>query len=530
MSVGEQNTPLQGEGIYGVLPPVRQITEVAGTPFYPTVGTRVVIAVAAQEQALRAEAELLAAELAELPPCATQADKPQVQEVCGASAPMPRQVAVGAQPQPGDVVLQLVDAVVGTSSPEAYYLEATAQQFTITAATTTGIFYGTRTLLQCLALSGGVQACTVLDEPAKPVRGLHVDAGRKYFSAQWLQERLREMAWLKLNELQLHFSENEGFRLESRSHPEVVSEQHLTQAELGEVLATAARYHVQVVPALDVPGHMRQVLNAHPELRASDSEAGQLLLDYSRPDARSLVTELLDELVPLFGAQAWHLGGDEVFPMGGPAWEPGLHETLAQDYPRLAAYAREQVGPQATVLDGYVHYLGTVVAHLRHLGVVQVRAWNDALGVPGTSRRLDADVVITYWTAWHQGFAPVQDFVDAGHQVINFNDARFYYVLTTPGRAYWNKPTVEAAYAWQPGCFPELPGGRPQTWGPEESWDQGAVLSVWCDVPEAETEAEVAAGIRPLLAALASRVWNPGDQSPYELWYSRLQHLAAASV
>lgn len=532
MSENQQNvTSLQGEGIYGVLPPVRQVTEAAGAPFRLLARSRVVVAEAAQAEALRADAELLATELATaLDPVPTTAwagavGSAQVGGLAAEATTTPLPVVVGVAAQPGDVVLRLAPQVEGLASPEGYRLEATSQAVTITAPTATGVFYGTRTLLQCLALSGGVQPCTVLDEPAKPVRGLHVDAGRKYFSPQWLQDRLQEMAWFKLNELQLHFSDNEGFRLESRSHPEVVSEQHLTQAELGELLATAARYHVQVVPALDVPGHMRQVLSAHPGLRAAESEAGRLLLDYSRPQARALVAELLEELVPLFGARTWHLGGDEVFPVGGPAWDPGLHETLARDYPRLAAYAQEQVGPQATVLDGYVHYLGTVAAHLRRLGVRQVRAWNDALGIPGASQRLDAEVVITYWTAWHEGFAPVQDFVDAGHQVVNFNDARFYYVLTTPGRAYWDRPTVEAAYAWRPGVFPALPGGLPQTWGPGEEWDRGAVLSVWCDVPEAETEAEVAAGIRPLLVALASRVWNPGDQSSYATWHARLRQL-----
>lgn len=531
MSENSQNTTLQGEGIHGVLPPVRQVTEATGTPFRLVPHSRVVIAEGGQAAALRPDAELLASELAavQTPGRAGSGGGRQAGgQATGAVASLP--VVVGTVPQPGDVVLQLAPQVAGLASPEGYRLEATSQAVIITATTAAGVFYGTRTLLQCLALSGGVQACTVLDEPAKPVRGLHVDAGRKYFSPQWLKERLREMAWLRLNELQLHFSDNAGFRLESRSHPEVVSAQHLTQAELQEVLETAARYHVQVVPALDVPGHMRQVLNAHPELRASGSEAGQLLLDYSRPQARALVTELLDELVPLFGAQAWHLGGDEAFPVGGPAWEPGLHETLARDYPRLAAYAQEQVGPQATVLDGYVYYLGTVAAHLRRLGVRQVRAWNDALGVPGTCQRLDADVVITYWTAWHQGFAPVQDFVDAGHQVVNFNDARFYYVLATPGHAYWDKPKVEAAYAWRPGVFPVLAGGLPQTWGPGEEWDRGAVLSVWCDVPEAETEAEIATGIWPLLAALASRVWSPGDQTPYADWRCRLQNLPPADI
>ncbi|WP_196716979.1 family 20 glycosylhydrolase [Actinomyces trachealis] len=530
MSENQQNvTSVQGEGIHGVLPPLKQVIEHGGAPFRPTAGTRVVIAEPAQAVGLLADAELLAAELARLPTHGFQEDGPRVRDAQYQGDPASRQVAVGVEPQPGDVVLRLVEALGGATSPEAYRLETTAQQANITATTATGVFYGTRTLLQSLVLSGGIQACTVVDEPAKPVRGLHVDVGRKYFSPAWLHQQVRELAWCKLNEFQLHFSDNEGFRLESRSHPEVVSQEHLSQDELRALLAEAARYRVRVVPALDVPGHMRCALEAHPELRASDTEAGRLLLDYSRPQARALVTDLLDELVPLFGTQVWHLGGDEVFPMGGPAWDKEQHERLARDFPQLAAYAQEQVGPQATVLDGYLHYLGTVVARLRSLGVRQVRAWNDALYLPGTSVGLNSDVVITYWTAWHQGFAPVERFVQTGHRVINFNDSVFYYVLTTPGRAYWDRPSVQSAYEWRPGVFPRLMDGRPQSWQEgQDPWNLGALFSVWCDVPEAQTEAEVAEGVRPRLRAMGSRLWRPETAVPFALWREREERLGAA--
>ena len=84
-----------------------------------------------------------------------------------------------------------------------------------------------------------------------------IDNGRRYFSPAWIKRRIELLAYLKLNQLHLHFSDNEGFRIESESHPEVVSEQHLTKRQVREIVAFARRRHVRVIPELDMPGHLR---------------------------------------------------------------------------------------------------------------------------------------------------------------------------------------------------------------------------------------------------------------------------------
>ncbi len=57
-----------------------------------------------------------------------------------------------------------------------------------------------------------------------------LDNGRRYFTPAWIKRQIRQLAYLKLNQLHLHFSDNEGFRIESESHPEVVSEHASDQA------------------------------------------------------------------------------------------------------------------------------------------------------------------------------------------------------------------------------------------------------------------------------------------------------------
>ncbi|SPT53916.1 Chitobiase precursor [Actinomyces bovis] len=505
---------LTGEGLPGVVPAVSSFKAETTAPFVLTSSTRLVIGDAADESALGDEARLLAAELENL-----SAAK-------GLALNSTPAVVVGQEAAPGDIVLDLQPTVTGVTTHEGYSLNVTPQQVKITATGDAGAFYGTRTLLQSLSSSGGLQAGQVVDQPAMSVRSLHLDAARKYFTKDWIINQIREMSWVKLNQLQYHFSENEGFRLESKTHPEIMSSEYLTQDELKEIIAEGAKYHVEIVPAFDMPGHMRAMLERHPELRVGNTDAGRKILNYSKPEARQLVKELIDEFVLLFPSTSWHLGGDEVFPLAGNSYYPSLHSDLARDFPQLLAYAKESstAGEKATVLDGYVHFLNETAKYLQSKGKTQVRAWNDALSYTGTTEKLAADVDVAYWTGWHGAFPTVQKMVDEGHKLINFNDAYFYYVLTYPTWAYSTKPTAEKIYSWHPGVYPNHQSGLTQTWpDPQPAWNLGSSFAIWCDKPEVETEAQVAAGVKPLLRAMASRVWNPTDATDFNTWNTRQQ-------
>src|SRR5437764_11189738 len=98
-----------------------------------------------------------------------------------------------------------------------------------------------------------------------------VDTGREYFPPGWIADEIRALADLKLNRLHLHFTENEGWRIASDRHPEVASARRLTKADVRALVALARRYHVRVVPEIDMPGHMRQALARHPEMQLRDA-------------------------------------------------------------------------------------------------------------------------------------------------------------------------------------------------------------------------------------------------------------------
>src|SRR5699024_759309 len=96
----------------------------------------------------------------------------------------------------------------------------------------------------------------------------HLDLARKYFSIDWIKDLIQEMSYLKMNSLQIHFSEHEGYRLESDVLNNVEGfnypSQYYTKEQMAEIVQYANKHHIDVIPSLDSPGHMRYILNYLP--------------------------------------------------------------------------------------------------------------------------------------------------------------------------------------------------------------------------------------------------------------------------
>ncbi|WP_394939906.1 glycoside hydrolase family 20 protein [Psychromicrobium sp. YIM B11713] len=485
-----------------IAPSVRQFTANGTASWKPGAAPRILID--PSSTALNADAQLLSAELASI--------------VKPASGTVPVISGTAAQAQPGDILLSL-GSVAGSSGQEAYRLVA-AQSLSITGVTPAGVFYGSRSLLQSLKATQGVPAGTILDWPDRPVRSLNLDIGRKFYTKNWILEQVKSLAWMKLNTLQLHFSEDEGFRIESLSHPEVVSAQRLSQQDIRDIVAFAAKYHVTVVPDLDVPSHMKFILKAHPELRLveNDGLVHQQNLDISKPAARTLVMDLINEFLPLFPGPSWHIGMDEYVDL----------PSADDDFQQLLDYARQRYGAGARVADALVGYANELNSYLRSKGKT-VQAWNDEFYRFTSKVKLDSSIQVTHWTNWDWPMAPLQAFLNGGHQVINYADSYLYYVIDAAADGY--PPSAEDLYnEWSVGVFSPLAqqdgSEKPQILAaPVTASVLGAAFSIWSENPGAQTEAQVAAGVTPLLWAMSQKIWNPLQPSES---YSKFKAKVAA--
>lgn len=331
----------------------------------------------------------------------------------------------------------------------------------------------------------------------QPQRIFMLDMGRKYFSKQSVLKLIDLMGLAQFNYLQLHFSENEGFRIESEVAPEAVSQEFLTKAEIREIILYATTVGIEIIPDLDSPGHLQQLLASYPQWQLQvKNEHGDLIADpkalnISSEAAVQFILDLYKEYATLFSTSTYfHIGGDEF-----------VDFDKIDDYPDLTAYAKAHFGEKAEAIDTYVAFVNRVIAQMNQGGFIP-RVWND--GFFRLDRKevvsLSHEVEITYWTKWHQMMAPVQTFIDKGYQVINFNDNYFYYVLGE--NAGYTYPTYEKiGQEWTPDMF-----AQKQVLEIDTAKIPGIAFSVWSDRPEAQTQNEVVTNVGLDLLAIMQKM------------------------
>lgn len=375
----------------------------------------------------------------------------------------------------GDIFISL-NAVDSSFGLQGYKLTV-GDSIAIQANNDTGAFYATRTVLQLLKQSYTVGAGTARDWPDYPERGLMVDLGRKYYSVDWLQNHIRELAYLKYNIFHLHLSDDQGFRLESSSHPEIVSAQHYTKADIASLVQLAAQYHITIIPEIDMPGHMGAILAAHPELEivSNTGTPSTSDIDLTNDASYRLINDLLEEYIPLFPGPYFHIGSDE----------------YNTSYPQLKTYAQSHYSSNATANDTVLGFINWANAKIKAHGKT-TRIWNDLLDT-GTAVKVDPDVQVEYW----YGGNP-QQAINEGHQVINANWTKLYYPLNRKGRM---NPSV-VYESFEPYMFNSM------NIASHDPHNLGAYISIWCDEANKETESEVEIGVQNSLRSLAQKNWG----------------------
>jgi hexosaminidase len=395
----------------------------------------------------------------------------------------------------GDVRLALNKGAGG--NPESYTMTVRDGRVTISGPADAGVFYGTRTLKQEVHGGGTAPEGVVNDMPAKPRRGFMLDIARKPFTAGWIEDRIRELGDLKFNELGLHFSDDQGFRIQSDTHPEIVSRDHLSKAQVKQIVDLAASRHITVVPEIDSPGHLGAVIAAHPDLQLRNAQgvATRGAIDISKPRSARIVDDLLDEYASLFPGSQWHLGGDE--------YQALTVRDPEASYPQLAAAAKKAYGSGGTVADLATGWLNDRAATVREHGRTP-RAWDDGF-FRNTSVRPAQDIVVAYWTGKEIGARRPAEYLSAGRKVLNYNDEFLYYVLGQPHTFVY--PTGQRIYEqWTPRVL----RGTEAVPARYDAQILGGSFAVWCDFANSQTQDQVAAGIRMPLRATAQKLWDPG--------------------
>jgi hexosaminidase len=226
----------------------------------------------------------------------------------------PGEAKPGHVPMRVEMVRQEIGGAPARVADQAYQLTLRPGLIRIAAAGESGAFYAVQTLRQLLPAAGGeMREATITDWPAFPYRGFMHDTGRNYQEPALIKKQIEMFSRYKLNVFHFHFTDNPGWRLESKRHPELQSGpsfsrhhgKYYTQKEFREIVAFAHARQVLVIPELDVPGHSAAFRRAYGIDRMNSPGVRERLID--------LVDELC-QLVPAAEMPYIHLGTDEVKP------------------------------------------------------------------------------------------------------------------------------------------------------------------------------------------------------------------------
>ena len=401
-----------------------------------------------------------------------------------------------------DIIVKMGTNPDLTGKNDAYAVDI-KNNITISAEDETGIYYGLTSVIQMLIEGDNVLTKgNIVDDSDVEDRSFHLDCARKFFTKDWIISLIKDLSWQKYNSIQLHFSENEGFRLQSDTLEAIdgfqyVNNQYLTKQDMLEIIQVANEYHIEVIPSLDSPGHLGAVLRYLPSdyscasLFPSDGRRAQCFNIFTNDEARGFLIDLMTEFIDFFseaGCKRFNIGGDEFLE-------------------KFSNFSNEQY---VQIME----YFNEVSAIAKSKGMTP-RTWNDGVMYGNyTGYKLDPDIEICYWAA-PQNCASIEKFVSNGNKVINFSDIYMYYVLSS----WWLQnacPEGDRIYReWNPGKFSTLQGGIPQTYKkPYANFVKGGSYAVWCDVPGYMTQDSVANNIFYRTRATAYKMWNTSDSMP----------------
>ena len=441
----------------------------------------------------------------------------------------------------GKIRLTVDTALV--SQPEGYRLEVTPRGITVTGHDAAGVFYGIQTLLQHFPANvyspqrqkdtdWTVPALRVDDAPARPWRGMMLDAARYYYDKSFVLKFIDMMAMYKLNKLQFHFIDDSGWRLEIKKYPRLTEvgawagtdEQrtggYYTQDDIRDIIAYAAVRGVEVIPEIEFPAHILSAVVAYPWLSCTGLQhevpqqhfISRDLLCVGKESSLRFLRDVLDETVALFPSSYLNIGGDEAV------------YTRWEQCPDCQALMKREGLTEASQLQGWL--TNVVAGWMKERGRTVI-GWEEIM----MRGKVDTPVV---GLIWHN----VADTIHAtrgGHKAILTPASHLYFDFPetgTPGEpkhATWMPPiSLEKAYSMPVNDYAPTSttiGVQGCIWS--DQFIHGTQLQEILPLNEDRSERYVEYFVFPRLLALSELGWDTADRRDYADFTRRLsQHYA----
>lgn len=407
---------------------------------------------------------------------------------------------------------------------EGYKLSLKPGAMQIEAKTPAGMFRALQTIRQLLPItvetkntsrqSVSLPALEIRDEPAYQWRGMHLDVSRHFFSIDYLKKFIDVMALYKMNKFHLHLTDDQGWRIEIKKYPKLTEEgawrtfnnqdstcmkrakenpdmaidpKHIihkngktlyggfyTQEQIKDLVAYAASKHIDIIPEIDMPGHMMAAIHSYSYLSCEGgSQWGELFSTPICPCKEStfaFAEDVFSEIFELFPSEYVHLGADEVDRktwMKSPACKELMEKEGLKTSEELQSYFVKR-------MEKFFHSKGK-----------KLIGWDEILegGVSETA-------YVMYWRSWVPE-APIKA-AKSGN-----------YVIMTPGNPLYFDYPADIHSLKNIYNFNVVPTALNAA---ETQFILGAQANIWTEYIPSEKRAEFM--YMPRMTALAERLWS----------------------
>ncbi|KAH7386131.1 glycoside hydrolase superfamily [Pyrenochaeta sp. MPI-SDFR-AT-0127] len=387
----------------------------------------------------------------------------------------------------------------GISTEEGYELDITKGAVYVGGTGARGMFWGTRTLIQrLLILNGTLSLGLTIDAPAYSTRGYMLDAGRKWYTADFLKELCTYASFFKISEFHYHSSDNyplnrgrnetwsevfSHFSLFPKEHRELQAiiqrpNETLSRDEFEDLQAHCAQRGITIIPEIESPGHALAITKWKPELALAKKD----LLNLSHPDTIPTIKAIWAEFLPWFQTKEVHIGADE------------YDQDLA---------------------DEYINFVNEMSDFINTISGKRIRIWGTH--EPSESLVISKNIIVQHWQYGQSNPVKLQK---NGYDLINSEDWWAYItlkndhvpILPAPYPQFFNVTrTINFAnvlgWQWEPSLYNPVNTSEQLQSGARGN--KGAILAAWNDNgPDATTQLEAYYAMREGIPVVAARAWS----------------------
>ncbi|WP_262711025.1 family 20 glycosylhydrolase [Ilyomonas limi] len=420
---------------------------------------------------------------------------------------------------------------------EAYTIHITPQFISLSASKPAGMFMAMETLRQLMPADVenrqgneiAVPCVTIEDKPAFPWRGMMLDVARHFFPVSYVKKYIDMMALYKMNKLHLHLTDDQGWRIEIKQYPELTEQgawrtfnnqdsncmrlaketgntdfnidtTHIihkngktlyggfyTQEEIKDIIRYAAARHIDVIPEIDMPGHMATATHIYSNLLCEEQGGNSALftspLCPCNENVFTFARNVYTEIAALFPSTYMHIGGDEV---ERSAWaqSPECKDFMTTHHIK----GIEQLQSYFTnYMDSFFHSKGKTLI-----------GWDEIV-----EGGINASAVVMWWRVWAK--ETLLHAAKNGNNIIMTPDGPFYF------DAFPDQNSLSEVYH-----YPLIPKAFTAA---QTKYITGGQANLWTEQVPSEQRADYL--VMPRLTALAESVWS-NDTSLYASYLQRL--------